>query len=256
MATDRRPWYEDLFESGDYARFWLGSGMLTPERTAREVAFLVEALGLRPGSHILDLCCGQGRHAIALAQRGYRVTGIDLSQRLLEMAREAAGEAGAEIEWVHADMRAIPARFEGKLDAVINMFTAFGYLESDAEDQQVLGGIGRSLRPGGLFFLDFINRESVVRTYRPSSWEEVGGALVLHENNFDLASGRNSDVMRVIEADGSRHETGHSVRMYTLVELKAMLDMAGLSMARCWGGFDGSDLTLDSRRLIVLAEKR
>ena len=215
MTTDKRPWYEELFESGDYVRFWLGgedAPRIPPERTEKEVAFVVEALGLPGGAHILDLCCGHGRHSIALAGRGYRVTGLDLSPLHLGMARKAGAAAGVTVEWVNADMRDIPSELAGSVYAVINMFTAFGYLESDAEDQKVIDGIERTLRPGGRLFLDFINRESVMRRYQSNRWEEIDGTLVLHESSLDFMAGRNSERLRIIEADCSRHETGLAVR--------------------------------------------
>lgn len=112
MTTEPGPWYKDFFE-GDYLRLWLGAGESThvsPEATERQIEFIVEKLALSPGASILDLCCGHGRHSIPLAQRGFRVTGLDLSEQHLGLAQNAAIEAGAEIEWVHADMREIPER--------------------------------------------------------------------------------------------------------------------------------------------------
>ena len=105
--------------------------------TERETAFVVEALGLQEGDRVLDLACGHGRHAIALAQRGMVVTGQDLNEDYLRMARERRQRVkGVEIETVHGDMRDIP--FTDEFDAVINMFTAFGYFESEEEDEKVL----------------------------------------------------------------------------------------------------------------------
>src|SRR5215472_2918927 len=122
-------WYHTLFD-GFYYDVWFRRGA-SPEagRTAAEVAFLVQTLALPPGAALLDLACGQGRHAIALAQRGYRVTGLDLSASHLALARQAAAAEGVAVTWVEADMRALPP---GPFDAVINLFSAFGYLESDA----------------------------------------------------------------------------------------------------------------------------
>lgn len=107
----------------------------------------MEKLELAPGARILDLACGQGRHAIPLAQHGYRVTGLDLSEPSLTFAREAAAEAGAKIDFVQADMREIP--FADEFDAVVNIFTAFGYLESEQEDQLVLARVARRFAQRG-----------------------------------------------------------------------------------------------------------
>ena len=95
---------------------------------------------------MLDLACGWGRIAVPLAQRGYRVTGIDLSETFVTMARESARAAGLDIDFRQGDMREIP--FVGEFDAVIMMWTAFGVLESDEEDEKVLHAVARALRPG------------------------------------------------------------------------------------------------------------
>ena len=258
MAGRRRPWYDELFRSGDYVRFWLGgedTPLIPPESTERQVAFVREALALPAGAAILDLCCGHGRHAIPLAQAGYRVTGLDLAARHLQMAREAAKKAGVSVDWLRADMRRIPDELGGRFDAVINMATAFGYLESDAEDQKVLDGVGRALKPGGRFLIDFINREATIRRFLAKDWEERGDAVVLHSRRLDFQTGRNQDDITIIERDGSRRTTGTAARVYTLAELIAMMGRAGLRFRRAWGDFEGGELSLDSRRLIVLAEK-
>ena len=101
---------------------------------------------LKPGASVLDLCCGQGRHSVQLAKRGFQVTGLDLNAEYLDLASKAAEAAKVTIETVAADMREIP--FENKFDAIVNMYSSFGYLESEAEDLKVLesGGEG-SERP-------------------------------------------------------------------------------------------------------------
>lgn len=113
MDTDR-PWYVTLFERDWYdllapggTRSLLDPGG-DPERTEREVDFIAGTLGEATERSVLDLCCGWGRHTIRLAQRGYRMTGLDLSAYHLELAQASAGEAAVDIEWIEADMRQIP----------------------------------------------------------------------------------------------------------------------------------------------------
>ena len=130
IGTD---WYTKFFNE-DYPKIYCER--LSQDATERETAFVVDALGLRDGDRVLDLACGHGRHAVALAQRGMVVTGQDLNEDYLRMAREDAARAGVEIETVHGDMREIP--FTDEFDAVINMFTAFGYFDSEDEDVRVL----------------------------------------------------------------------------------------------------------------------
>ena len=141
-------WYEEFFGE-DYVRFHLRGGEWLEERTGPQCDFVVSALELQPGARVLDLCCGQGRHSVELAQRGYNVTGFDLSEYLLGLARTKAEKLGVEVEFVRGDMRELP--WESEFDAVVNLWTAFGYLESDEEDERVLRSVGAALRPGGQF---------------------------------------------------------------------------------------------------------
>jgi SAM-dependent methyltransferase len=254
------PWYVDLFRGGDYYRGW--ADVIGPELTAQQVEFVVEALDLPEGARpderssgcVLDLCCGPGRHAVPLAQRGFDVTGLDLSAYHLRLARKAAREAGVKVRWLRRDMRDIP--FEGEFNAVINMFTAFGYFEDEEEDFKVLEAVSRALKPGGRFFIDTMNREWVVRHYQETNWRQhEDGLITMERRKLDLLTSRNESVWMLIAPDGERRVHRLSPRLYTLTELAKMLSRAGLSVRRTWGGFDGREYGLDSRRMIVLAEK-
>jgi SAM-dependent methyltransferase len=206
------------------------------------------------GSSILDLCCGHGRHAIPLAQRGYMVTGLDLSEVFLREAEKTALAKGVQIDWLHGDMRNIP--YENEFDAVINIFTAFGYLENQDEDQQALKQVCKALKPGGLFLLEIIHREGLIRHFSPYMIEHYPeGLIVLEERDFDLLTSRSKVKVTMIYANGERKEYGHAARVYTLTELVQMLTMAGLQMKAYFGTWDGRELTMDSFRLILLAQK-
>ena len=246
------PWWQRIFADGSYLRLW--SPQLTLERTEREVAGVLDLLQPTPGAAILDLACGQGRIAVPLAQRGYRVTGLDLSEQLLDVAREAADAAGVAVEWHRADMRDIPAQWAGRFDYIINIFTAFGYFEAEAENQRVLAGVARALKPGGRFLIESINRDGVMGGFRERGWREADGLLVCTEVSFDPISGMASTVDQWDE-DGERQSLHHSVRLYTPTELAAMLRAAGLEPVATDGGLTDKELTHESRRVAIVAEK-
>ena len=130
-------WYRSFFGK-EYLDIY--GHLLTEENSEAEAEFVMRALDLKPGDRVLDLCCGTGRHAVPLARAGLKVTGLDLSEEYLTIARSAAYEADVEVRLVQGDMREIP--FRGEFDAVVNMFTAFGYFDSEADDQRVLDGGG------------------------------------------------------------------------------------------------------------------
>ena len=204
---------------------------------------------------MLDLCCGWGRHAVPLAQQGMRVTGLDLSAYHLKLAKAAAREAGVEINLVRGDMREIP-REAGRFDAVTNCFTSFGYFESGEEDQRVLTGIRRALKPGGRFFIDTINHDRLMRVFRDSEWRErPDGGLNLERRSYDIHTGRIDVDWTFVTTEGEQRRQSHSLRLYTFTELDAMLSRAGLTVRNTWGGFDGSAFSMYSPRMIVLAER-
>jgi SAM-dependent methyltransferase len=247
----QQPWYVSLFGEEYFHAY---GPLLTDERTAREVDGIIQLLGLDPGSAILDLACGHGRHAIPLAQHGYQVTGLDLSDVFLGRAKAEANARDVHVRWTRADMRDIP--FEGEFDAVINIFTAFGYFDSDTENAQVLRQVHKALRPDGRFLIETMHRDSLVRAFEPSSvTRHEDGLLVTEERKLDQVSGRCAVRLTLIYPDGRRTELGHDVRVYTPTELAALISQAGFTLQAAYGGLDGSPLTLTSRRLVMVAEK-
>lgn len=247
----QRSWYKEFFGQHYLEAY---QPVLTAERTAREADFIQKTLALPPGSRILDLCCGHGRHLIELASRGYEMTGLDLNPLFLDIARREAERRGLSPRLELRDMRDIP--FVEEFDGVINVFTAFGYLESDDEDQKVLEGVARALKPGGLFLIELMHRDSLVRIFQPRGWYETeAGLKVLQERSFDPLTGRNDVRHITIYPDGTTREMCHSVRIYTLTELAGMLTRAGLRIEVTYGGMDGTPLTLESRRLIILSRR-
>ena len=241
------PWYKTFFGE-DYLRIY--TPFLPPERTAREVNGIINLLNIAPGSSILDLCCGHGRHAIPLAQRGYSITGQDLSEVLLGRARAEAKSQGIQAHWIQSDMRTSP--FENEFDAIINIFTAFGYLETEEDDTQALQQVHKALKSNGLFLLETVYQPKVMRSFTPHSiirYED--GLIVLEERYIDLLTSRNEVRISMIHPDGRRTEYHQSMRIYTLTELLHMFTSVGLDLQIYYGGLDGSPLSMDSRLVVV-----
>ena len=244
------PWYVTFFGE-DYLRLYLP--FLPPQKTAREVKDIINLLNLPNGSAMLDLCCGYGRHAVPLAMQGYQVTGLDLSAVFLQQAQSAAKEQNVEVRWVQSDMRNIP--FDNEFDAIINIFTSFGYLQDEDEDQQVLQQVYKALKPGGKFLLETVHQARVVRTISPHSITRYSDDLiVLEERHIDLLTSRNEVRVSLLHPQGKRTEHRQSMRIYTLTELVHMLKNVGLQVRAYYGGLEGGPLTLDSR-LALLAQK-
>ncbi|MBI1930327.1 class I SAM-dependent methyltransferase [Candidatus Poribacteria bacterium] len=255
-------WYETFFDEHYLKEY---AEQITPERTEKEVDFIRNTLNLlqverseipcNGSARVLDLCCGHGRHTVELAAAGYSMVGQDLSTIFLDLAKTTAAERNLQIQFIHSDMRHIP--FEGEFDAVINMFTAFGYFDDDTEDEKVLNAVAKALKPEGRFLIDFINALRILRNFRLQEWQELSeGRFVLTQRRYDVLTGRNEDYRVYIAPDGRNREVRLTVRMYLYPELAKMLNRAGLVPVQVFGDYDGSQYEWDSRRMIILAEKR
>jgi len=245
-------WFESFFGE-DY--FDIHRDAFPVERTAAEVDGSVALLGLDAGARILDLACGHGRHAILLATRGFDVTGYDLSEVFLERARADAEVQGAAVRWVQGDMRELC--FDGEFDAVINIFTAFGYFVDPEDDMKTLRGIRAALKPGGRFLLETLHRDGLPARFQPQSVEKTSnGTIVLHERVWDLTRNVIDDHVTMIRADGTRTEYTTAVRLHSLHEFLALMPKAGLEPLAWYGGLDGRTLHLGSHRLVLVSERR
>ncbi|MBW4571533.1 MAG: class I SAM-dependent methyltransferase [Tolypothrix carrinoi HA7290-LM1] len=245
------PQYQPLCQE-DHLHIYESS--LSPERTVREVDGIINLLGLSRGDKILDLCCGYGRHSINLAQRGYQIVGQDLSEVFLHRAKEDAKAHDVEVQWIHKDMRDIP--FKNTFDAAINMFTAFGYFENEDENQKVFQQVHKALKPGGCFLIDIIHRDALMRQYLPYVvTRNDDGSIVIYERHFDLYTSRNKVRTTVIFPDDRRAESYETVHIYTLTDLVRMFEIAGFQVQAYYGGLNGSPLTLDTLRMVVIGRK-
>lgn len=248
MAKRAPPWWETFFGT-DYLKQYEQD----VEATHREIDAVETILHLRKGARVLDLACGAGRHSIELAKRGYRMTGYDLSEALLKTARSSMRAAGVKVDFVQGDMREL--RYRAAFDAVINMFSSFGYFDSMEQDRKVLEGVARALKARGKFLMDRFNREALAYELPLQGWR-VGtdGSVILQEDTFDVLRGRYDTRQIVIDRDGTREHLG-SVRAYTLPELKDLFDATGLPIHRVLGGLDLSPYRARSRRLVLYAVK-
>lgn len=217
----------------------------------REVDQMIGWLNLPPGAKVLDLCCGMGRHSLALSEAGYEVTGIDLSESLL---REARAQEGAErVTWLRSDMRELP--LEGGFDAVVNLFTSFGYFEEDEEQVKVLREIGRMLKPGGKFIIDFLNPAYVIRNLVPHSTREDGDNLIDETRRIEDGYVK-KDIILTSKADGTPRQYHERVKLYTLEQFQIMIAKAGLQLEAVHGSYDeGPYHPETSTRMIFIGSK-
>ena len=258
MATQHRPasdWYKTAFRY-DYLREYPHRN---DEEARRQVDFLVDILDVPHSCEVLDLGCGDGRHSLELTRRGFRVTGLDLSEELLERARRRTADEGLDITFIRGDMRDPPAVHA--FDLVVNFFTSFGYFREDGENARVLEAISRTLRPGGRFLMDYLNRAYVISTLVPSDRRTLEGMEVEQRRWITGNPSEPGGHVRInkqvrIREDGTERSYDESVRMYTLEELEAMMDRAGLVVTRTFGDFDGRPVGDDAPRNILVGRSK
>jgi SAM-dependent methyltransferase len=245
-----KDWWKTHFDRASLGGYGL------PKKTASEIRGAAELVGLRRGADILDMGCGAGRHSIGLAVLGHHVVGLDWSPRLIEAAKEDARTAGVRASFVRGDMRRL--RFRSRFDAVVNLFTSFGYFDTDAEDLAVLNGVRRALRPTGVFLIDLLNKQWLLRHFSRTFWQKKPDGDVVRAFNrlsFDKGTSRLSNRRTLYLRDGSRRRTFLRFKVYSLEDMERLLTAAKLRIRGVWGGFDGRRYGKDTFRMILAAEK-
>jgi SAM-dependent methyltransferase len=219
---------------------------------AAQVDRAIGLAGIR-GGDALDLGCGPGRHAIPLARRGFRVTGVDLSPFHLARAREHAAAAGVSPALVEADMRVFER--PGAFDLALSLFTSFGYFDDARDDLRVLQNIRRSLRPGGALVMDVVSRERLARVLHPTvSQKTADGALLVQRHEAAEDWGRVRNEWTVVR--GGQARTFHFLlRIYSGPALRAVLEAAGFGVVDLYGALDGRSYDLEAERLVAVARR-
>ena len=247
---ETQPWHEQN-------AFWetVAPTLFTQRRWSdapAEVEQVVSLLGIEPGAHILDLCCGVGRHSLELARRGFQVTGVDRTRLYLDRASRQAEAEGLQVEFVQSDMRTFcrPDAF----DAVVNLFTSFGYFEDPEDDHQVALNVYRSLKSGGVFLLEMMGKEVLARIFRERDWYEEDGVLILQERKITKNWGW-MESRWILFADNNRTELKLSHRIYSAVELASLLAECGFAHLDAYGDLEGRAYDHLARRLVVVARK-
>ena len=215
-------WYQTLF--ANYARQY--DEEVYTRGTLGEVDFLEQELEHDRTRTILDIGCGTGRHAIELAVRGYRVTGVDLSVAQLERARGKAGAAGVSVDFRQGDARELT--FANAFDLAIMICEgAFPLMETDEMNYRILQGACRALRPGGKLVLTTLNAlYPLARAARQADTADGDGA---EPATFDLATFRDHSLLEFADDDGVVQTIRCNERYYAPCEMRWLLETLGMT---------------------------
>lgn len=223
---------------------------LTPERTKKECDLIERLCSLKRGDHILDIGCGHGRISNELARRGYRVTGIDWSQSALDLATKNARESNVNVCYENKNF--LDAVWKEEFDCALSWYTSFGYADDDTSNAQ-LREIHASLKKGGRFLLDHINRDRCLKSLPVSSVQERDENFMIDHFNYDSEDGRLQIRRRFIK-DGSITEAPYSIRLLPFTEIKGWMAQTGFKNIE---GYDiqGQSFRINGERMILTGVK-
>jgi len=251
-------WYKTWFNTQDYLDLYNHRN----EKDAKKIVSLISKLiELKPGLNVLDLACGNGRHSILFAKKGCNVLGIDLSKYLISQAEKKLksdySSYRSNLKFEIRDMRNISHYKE--FDLVVNLFSSFGYFNTNRDNEKVILSVSKALKPGGSFFFDFLNKDHVTRMLVPFDIKELKSSRMLQirqvKNGFVQ-----KDILIFRNSKDTNCEFTHfkeKVRLYSLPDFRKIFSKFGLKITGTYGDYEGNKFDRkNSQRLIILAQKR
>jgi len=241
-------WFKDWFNTQEYLNVYQHRN----ENDAEEhIKLILENVDIPSCAKILDMACGSGRHALILARKDYNVTAIDLSENLISIAEKSAHNEKLRINFVQSDIRKYETN--DKFDLIINLFTSFGYFESDEENFAVLQKAYHLLDEHGFFVLDFFNSEFLRQNLVEFSEENLGGAEI---HQYRKIKDNRVTKKIVITKEGNLNTYEESVRMFTKDELVNAIQNIGFDIYKTFGDFLGNKFEqFTTPRLIMICKK-
>jgi 2-polyprenyl-3-methyl-5-hydroxy-6-metoxy-1,4-benzoquinol methylase len=243
-------WYSDFFTELPNA-FWRAA--VPAEATRAEVDFAERAGRLRPGSRVLDVPCGSGRHALELARRGHRVTGLDVSAEAIGFARAAAHAERLDLDLRVGDMADLPAG--PRVDLVIHMGNAFGYLEHTAT-QRFLAAVAGIVEHGGTLIIDsgFVAESLLPHLRLEEEPMTLAGIEAEQVNEYDVADSRWITHFK-FRRDSEVHRGTSVQHVYTTAEVVRMVRAGGFAAAELYADPAGAPYRFGADRLLLVARR-
>ncbi|MGK9477357.1 class I SAM-dependent methyltransferase [Melioribacter sp. OK-6-Me] len=240
-------WFKDWFSSEEYFNVYnhrdLNDARLLCNLILRETQLKEDAL-------ILDAACGFGRHALFFASKGYNVIGFDLSKLFLDKARSQAVKSGLNLKLVCTDIRYVC--FKVRFDLILNLFTSFGYFESDEENFSFIERSYKFLNNDGWYVFDYLNKTYLEKNLEAETIRKINGLVITEKRSI-----RNKRVIKKIEINnGNKIKTFYeSVKLYSSHTLIKKFEQFGYKLVNLYGDYNGSSYSDNSPRLIMFFKK-
>jgi SAM-dependent methyltransferase len=246
----KKNWYKDFF-NGVVIDYW--SNLNTVEQTLEEANFLSKLFYRKTRPRLLDIPCGNGRHSIELASRGFNMVGIDSSREFINIAQANSSELAKSVEFLTGDMRYLP--WSESFDGAFCMGNSFGYF-SHEDTLAFLESVSKSLKVGGLFILDTsLVAESLMFNLLEHDWEQVEDIYLLLEHHYDAeTSCLQTEYLFMQDGHFETRTSWHQI--YTVAEVKRLLERAGLFTRELYGSLLRDPFLLGSSHLLLIAEKK
>jgi SAM-dependent methyltransferase len=242
----------NVFFDGYYKEIW--RALIPGGLTIAEVDFLIEKADLKPGSRVLDLMCGYGRHTLALARKGMNVTAIDNLREYINEVKEGIQKEKLSANCIHADV--IEYEPEGIFDLTICLGNNLSFF-NEKDSRTLFSMIAAHTKNGGLFIANsWTLAEIVFKNFISKTWSQINGFRYLVENKFHFDPARIESDMTIIPADGPE-ESKHSIDyVYSLNEVQALLEYSAFSMREIWSIPGKKKFTLGEPRAYIVAAKK
>jgi SAM-dependent methyltransferase len=243
-------WFEKWFSSKLYLEIYKHRDLTDAQNL---INLIQRQININPAPKVLDVCCGEGRHSIELAKRGYDVTGFDLSKFLINKANEnsvQSKEKDLKVKFLIKDMRNF--NFYSSFDIAVNLFSSFGYFQNDTDNYKVIRNISESLKQGGWFIFDFLNSYYLKKNLVPVSKSRIGKISVLQKRRIE-----NKFIIKDIIIKKNKKELffNETVKLYNLKDFKRIFGIYGFKIKKIFGDYYGNKFNLKSSRLIIFAQK-
>lgn len=259
----KKTWFKDWFNTQQYLDLYKHRDDSDAKKI---ITLLFRNINLTKGAQCLDLACGNGRHSILFARKGFNVTGIDLSPYLINQAKKRLHKEYKhyikKMSFIIKDMRKIG--YKNKFDLVVNLFSSFGYFEDDKENFKVLRGISQALKPRGYFLFDFLNKYHLKRTLIPCDLKLLNNTAYLQLRHLESSSPHRQEfvIKNIFIIQNSKpdktpkiHHYLEKIRLYSLNDFRKEFKKNGLKILNIWGDYAGNSFNKNSERLIILAKK-